>query len=307
MIALATSDEQSEENKKLILDTGETLYNSCRKADQEADLRHDGLHLSESLELLHRAFSNTYVIKHILEKKVNEEPAPIQYFAELLLSFYGTLLDPEPDELERRVAQYSLKILLQISGYPDYLKELIVNNRFCIIVEYLANRPKQDDTKRIWCNIQQIMSPNKPKKVTSSNIYVSYDWADKKFCREFIKELRERITIPIWVDYENVELSEDMWEYSSLQINSAAVIIVLVSTAYGESTDKFQELSYIISTKNNKKGLLVVEAERDFSFNRCWMRDLLGDETMIHFENNNIARMASKVCEQIVVLEETTD
>ncbi|CAF1074757.1 unnamed protein product [Adineta steineri] len=303
LIALATSDEQSEENKKLILDTSENLYQLCKKIEQD-DLTFDGCHLSEFLELLDRAFTNTYVIKHILEDKINEKSTAIQYFTELFLSFYGVLLDPEPDELEKRAVKYLLRILLQISSYPEHLKQLIDNHQFCIIIESLANRPKRDDAKRIWCNIQQIMSTNEQKKERSSKIYISYDRTDEEFCKEFVKELRKRTTIPIWVDYENVDMSDDMWEYVSPNIISATVVIILVSTAYVESTDKFQELSYIISTnksRNEKNGLIVVATEPNFNFNRSWMKDLLHDKTMISYENN-IDHMVWNVCEQIGVL-----
>ena len=84
-------------------------------------------------------------------------------------------------------------------------------------------------------------------------------------------------------------------------IKSATVIIALVSTAYGESTDKFQELSYIISTnklRDENTGLIVVKAEPNFRFSRSWMRDLLCDKTVIPYENN-IGNMGYKVCEQI--------
>ncbi|CAF1199303.1 unnamed protein product [Adineta steineri] len=304
LIALATSDEQSEDNKKLILNTTENLYQLCKKTDQQDDLTFEGYHLSELLELLDRAFTNTYVIKHILEDKINEKSTAIQYFTELFLSLYGALLDPEPDELEKRAVKYLLRILLQISSYPEYLKQLIDNHQFCIIIESLANRPKRDDVKRIWCNIQQIMSTNERKKEMLSKIYISYDYTDEEFCKEFVKELRKRMTIPIWVDYENVDLSDDMWEYISSNIESATVVIILVSTAYGESTDKFQELSYIISTnksRDEKKGLIVVATEPNFTFNRSWMKDLLHDKTMVSYENN-IGQMAWNVCEQLGIL-----
>jgi hypothetical protein len=238
-----------------------------------------------------------------LENETNEKPTPIQFFPQLLLSIYGVLLDQEADDLERRAAKYLLKILLQISSYSEYQKELTANNQLCVVIESLANRPKQDDAKRIWYNLQQHISMEEPKKEKSSMIYISYDWADQEFCKEFVKDLRDKITIPIWVDYEHVELSDDIWEYSSSQIKSATVIIALVSTAYGESTYKFQELSYIISTnklRDETKGLIVVKAEANFNFNRSWMTNLLHDKTVIPYENN-IANMTYKVREQIVV------
>ncbi|CAF4262490.1 unnamed protein product, partial [Adineta steineri] len=270
LISLATSNEQSEENKKLILDTCETLYKWCMEAEQYLDLVFEGIHLSEVLELLHHAFTNTYIIKYILGNKNNEKPTPIQYFAQLFLSIYGVLLDPEPDELEKRAVKYLLKILLQMSSYSEYLKELIDNSQICIIIESLANHPKRDDAKRIWCNIQQMISPNESKKEMSSMIYISYDYADEEFC----KELRKKITIPIWIDYENVELYDDMWEYVYPIITSATTVVTLISTAYSESMDKFQELSYIISAnklKDAKKALIVVTIEHNFNFKQSRM------------------------------------
>ncbi|CAF1283325.1 unnamed protein product [Adineta steineri] len=304
LIALATSDEQSEDNKKLILDTSEKLYRSCKETDKQDNLKFKGCHLSELLELLDRAFTNTYVIKHILEDKINEESTAIHYFTELFLSLYGVLLDPEPEELEKRAVKYLLRILLQISSYPEYLKQVIENKHFCIIIESLAKRLKSDDVKRIWCNIQQAVSTNEPKKEMSSKIYISYDSTDIEFCKEFVTELHKRTPISIWVDYDNVKLSNDMWEYISPNIISATTVIILASTAYGESTDKFQELSYIISTnksRDEKKGIIVVATEPNFNFNRSSVKDLLHDKTMIRYENN-IDHMAQNVCEQIGVL-----
>ncbi len=302
-IALATNDETPEENKILILNTSRKLYEYCKEAGESDDLKAQGFHLSELLELLHRAFSNTYVIKDFLENKTNEEPKPIQYFPQLLLSIYGVLLDREADNLEKRAAEYLLKILLQISSYPEYQKELTGNNELCVVIESLANRPKQDDAKRIWCNLEQKISQDESKTEKSSMIYINYDWADQEFCKEFVNNLRGKITIPIWVDYEHIELSDDMWEYLSSMIKSATVIIVLVSTSYGESTDKFQELSYITSTsklRDETKGLIVVKAEPNFNFNRSWMRNLLDAKTQIPYENN-IGNMTYKVRDHIVV------
>ena len=303
LIALATTDDQSEENKKLILDTSETLYRLCKEADRDDELRFGGFHLSEMLELLSRSFKNTYVIEHFLENKIDAKMTPIEYFAQLLLSIYGALLDPEPDELEKLAAEYLLKILLKISSYREYLKELIDNNQFCIIIESLAKRPKRGDAKRILFNIQQMTSPNASGKEMQSMIYVSYHSADEQFCKEFVKELRTKITIPIWVDYDNVELPDEMWDYASPIIRSATVVITLLSTTYGESTEKFQELSYIISTNNSRdenNGLIVVTMEPNFNFKRSWIKDFLHDKTLIPYENN-IEHLVSKVSEQISV------
>ena len=303
LITVATSDEQSEENKKLILDTSETFYKLCMKAGQDKELQCDTYHLSELLELLHRAFSNTYVMKHTLDNGINEQPTRIQGFVELFSSIYGALLDPEPDDLEKRAAKYLLKILLQISSYPEYSKELTDNNQFSVIIKSLTNRPKQNEAKRIWFNLQEITPSDEPTKEKASMVYISYDRTDEEFCKDFVQKLREKIAIPISVEYENVELHDDTWEYSFQAIESATVIIVVVSTAYGESTNKFQELSHVISTnksRDEQKILIVVKAEPNFNFNRHWMQEWLQEKTSIPYDTN-LDNMVREASEQIVV------
>ena len=300
LISLATSN-QLNENKEFFFGIGETLYDGCRKAGQTIDLRDNGIHLSESLNLLYRVFFNsTCIMKHILDCKTNENPTPIEYFITRLSSFYGTLLDPEPSELEKCVAKYSLKILREISRDPNYKEQLTQNNELWVIIECLASRPKQYVAEAIRLQIQPESSA---KELISSSIYVSYDWNDQGFCRQFVKYLSVKISKPIWVNDENVELDEDAWEHSLALIDSAAIIIVLVSTAYAENNLKVEELSYITSacnkSKDMEKSLIIVEAEPEFSFNQHRMSDLIHNETRIPYENN-ISKMASKVCKLII-------
>ncbi|CAF1548970.1 unnamed protein product [Rotaria magnacalcarata] len=302
LISVTVSDEQPEENKEFIIWVSRTLYGLCKITIYEDDLRYNGCHLSELLELLHQAFANTYVVKDILSSESNDEVKPVAFFAQCLLSIYGALLDKEVDDLEKRAAKYLLKILLQISNYHEYHKELTEINQFCVIIEGLSKRPKQDDAKRIWSNLQGEISSNQLKKEKSSMIYISYDRSDEKFCESFIGELRKRTSIPVWVDFEHVESWDDMWEYVLPVIQSATVIIPILSTAYGENTDKFQEVSYAIGTSKSQdksKKLIAVTTEPDFSFNRAWMEDLIGEHNLVPFDNNT-DNVVFKVCAQII-------
>lgn len=309
LISVATNDEPSAENKKLIVNTSGKLYGHCKQAADKDDLKSCRYHLSELLELLHRAFWNTYVIESILKNETNETETPVQFFSQLFLDFYGVLLDQEPDDLEKIAAEYLLKILLQISSYPEYQKELIENKQLCVVIESLAKREKLKlyDAQFIWCNLTPQTSLEKPTQEKSPMIYVSYDRADKEFCKEFVKNLRSKIAIPIWVDYEHVESSDDVWKYLTLKlkkIKSATVIMILVSTAYGdESTDKFRESSHIISPnilQDETKRLIVVNAEPNYNFNRSWMINLLRNKTVIPYDNN-IGNMTNEVDKQIEV------
>ncbi|CAF3732102.1 unnamed protein product [Rotaria socialis] len=303
LISVTVSDEQPEENKGFIIWVSRTLYGLCKDATYKDDLRCSGCHLSELLEVLHQAFANTYVVKDILSSESNNELKPVAFFAQCLLSIYGALLDKEADDLEKRAAKYLLKILLQISNYREYHKELTEINQFCVIIESLSKRPKQDDAKRIWSNLQGEISSNQLKKEKSSMIYISYNRTDEKFCEIFIRELRKRTSIPVWVDFEHVESWDDTWEYILPVIQSATVIIPILSTAYGENSDKFQELSYAIGTNKSQdksKNLIAVTAESDFSVNRAWMEDLIGEHNLIPFDNNT-DNVVSKVCARIIL------
>jgi len=298
LVSLVTNDEQSEENKELILTTTQNLYRWCQAASTDDELTDNGMHLSELLELLYRAFSNTYVMKQILDSD------RIQYFVKLLVSLYGIALDPEPDYLEKQAVSYLLKILLQISLYPDaeYVNELVEDAQFCLVIKCLANRPKSGDAKRIWYIIEPIVSPNTSKQTTSSGIYISYDQNDEDFCKGFIKELRHKVTLPVWVAYENVETYDTVWEYSYPVIKSSVVAIVLLSSAYAESTEKFQELSFILSTSKTtgeQMNVIIVNTEPNFKLHNTLIKDLLHGKIKIPYDRS-MNRMASKVGEHIV-------
>ena len=295
LIALAIGHKQTEENIKLIVDTSTNLFESCMTAGQDSKLQHDGYHVSELLGLLYRAFSNSFVRNTILQMQIDDQLTATHAFAKLFLSLYGVLLDPEPDELEKLAVKYLLRILLRITRYPEYLKELKDNIQFCVIIKSLKNRGKEDEAWHNWYRIKQNISHNKPKEDNTPRVYVSYDSADEEFCKGFIKELRKRITVPISADYEDEESSDETWD-------SATVIIVLMSTAYGDSSDELLEISDNISTNkssSDQQSLIVVEAEPNFQCNQDWMRNLLQDKTWI-IHDNNIGSMADEVCMHIV-------
>lgn len=307
LIALTTSDEQPETNKEFILSISKMLYEWCKNTAKTADLRYDGCHSSELLELLHRAFSNTFVIKNLLDEESNDETKPIQFFAQFLLSIYGALLDKEANELEKRAAIYLLRILLHISNYPEYKKELIAMNRFCVIIEGLAKRPRQDYAKRIWCNLQHEISSGLLKSDQSPMIYISYEKTDRKFCESLVNEFRKKTTIRIWVDYENVDSWEDIWAYVEPIMKTATIIIAILSTAYSQNMEKFQELTYAISNNkvvNEKKGLMAVQAEPSARLDRLWLTNMFQDKTVFHYEDN-IEKLAHRICEKIIVSKKT--
>lgn len=302
LLVLLTSDKEVENNKKRIRKVSKKLYIYSERAANEDDLRAGGYHLSESLALLQRAFSNTSTLESILGKKPKIKKKRIRFFSRLFSSIYGALLDQDADELEKLAAKSLLKILLHISNYEHYRTELAKDDYLCVNIESLAKRPRQDVAKRIRRNLQPQTSNNEENIKESPGVYVSYNWADEKFCKDFVQKLTPKIKIPIWVDYDEVEIWDDLWEYLEPAIQSATVIIVMVSTAYGQSSTNFQELNYAMFTntlRNNSKQFIVVHAESVFEFNRSWMKEWLNSTGEPILYNESLDKMVEEVKNRI--------
>jgi hypothetical protein len=241
-------------------------------------------------------------VRHVLGHKSNVKTKRIKFFAELLTSTYGLSINQEADYLEDIIWQSLLNILLCISNYVEYRAELCKYDEFCVLIEGLTNRPKQDIAKRIWCNLKlqenPITSSHQQKTKQQPMIYISYNRADRKFCQLFVKKLHISSKIRIWVDYENVGWSDDLWDCVAPVIQHATIIIILVSNAYWDSIVNFQELSYAMTLAKDQSqkenvSFIFIETERDTAGKREWISDLIKDN-MISY-NENIDRMVDAV------------
>lgn len=298
LIALSTSAEEQKQNEDLILKISEDLVLRAKEAFKDKRWRYEGCHLSEYLYSLQGAFSNTSIVQQILGKPPNVKKERIEFFAQLLYSVYGLLFNQDTDDLEKVVVKSLLDIILCISNYKEYRKELNSNVNLSILIEVLAKQSGQDIAKRISSNLQQQpedenSSSDKPKKEKTASIYISYNWTDQEFCESFTEVLRDKLTnLPIWVDYEQTSGMQDPWECSVPVIESATIIIVLASDAYSQSRSNRQELTYAMLLKNyssdEEKSVIIVEARPNFKLNQDWMSFLLRDRKIIsHSDNPN--------------------
>ena len=187
-----------------------------------------------------------------------------------------------------------LNIILCISNYEEYQSELYSHNSLYIVIRSLAQLPEQDIAKRIWSNLQRQDDSesisDRIKKQKSPKIFISYNHNDKTFCENFVDKLSEHVSIPIWVDYQQPNEFLDPWECVNSAIDSATVIIVLVSSAYGQSINNFLELRFamqkIPTTDKTESPLIVVEAVPDFELNEGWIGLLIGDMTTISYKDD---------------------
>ena len=137
---------------------------------------------------------------------------------------------------------------------------------------------------------------------TQSKIYISYNWDDFKFCKQFVDQLSNATKVPIWVDYKNAGWDDDMWDYIAPAIESATIIIVLVSSAYCNSRKNFQELSYAVAyaktqSRNENDSIIFVETETGIINKREWMSNVSKDKKIIPFPIDE-KRMVSEVIGQ---------
>ena len=310
LIALATSDSDQKENEEFIRKISDELYSMCQKAADPANklLKPGEYHLSELLVSLECAFSNTSILRHMLgDNKSGVRPEPIQFFAQLLASFYGSLFNQENDYLEELVGMSLLRLLLCISNYEDYRKELTKHDQFCVLIEGLAKRSKQDTAKRICCNLEVKPHSEAPlsqlKVQKQPMIFISYHWDDIDLCAEFVAELNELTNAPVWIDYENIGWSdEDKWDKIASAIQSATVIIVLVSSAYCQSIFNFQELNYAEAlSQSERKSFIFVELEPDTANMREWLSNLISNLSKaneIVSYKDNIHQMVQEMVEE---------
>lgn len=305
LIALATNDNEQSENKDLICKASDKLYFLCKKAAKEPDLRGDGFHLSELLISLESALLNTTVVRHIFGDESNVEVESIRFFAQLLISFYGSLLNQDVDDDEKLIGKFSLKILLCISSYSQYRKELCDNDQFCVLIEGLSRRSKQDIAKRIRGNLKLDEKPKDELPLfrieKKPMIYISYNWSDIKFCRLFVDKLSKITKIPIWVDYEHASWFDDMWDHIAPAIENATTIIVLLSSAYCDSKTNFQELSYAVALAKSKScdkidSIFFVETDDGIQNKREWITGLLNDVQGKNIVSFSEKEQHEKVC-----------
>ncbi|CAF4455340.1 unnamed protein product [Rotaria socialis] len=302
LIILSTNDHVQEENKKLMLQISRNWYKWSQKCVKTDDLMYDGYSLSELFALLQRAFSITFIMKDILGNKSDVAEKSTQSFTKMFSSIYGVLFDEEADDLEKSAAKSLLRILLRISYHKQYKKYLVGDDAFCVTIQSIAKRPKQDVAKRICCNLQLKLPQDESKIAASSMIYISYNWTDEEFCKNFVNALSGSISvIPIWVDYERMELWDDMREYSFQVIESATIVVVIMSTAYAASKTSYKELNYAIEAAKNSttnKKIIIVEAEPKFKCHRSRMSGWLKENVVISYDDN-IGNMVSRVHECI--------
>ncbi|CAF4139837.1 unnamed protein product [Rotaria sp. Silwood2] len=280
-LAFLSSPEQLKRDKKgmnAVLNQLLQLVMDSAKSDQ---YRYDGFHVSEPLEVLVKMFvveerTLDYVLCHAETEPTSDMSSTVHLFISLLFSFSNALKGT--DRLEQFTLVALLNILWSISFQPNYAQELAKDEKLIEIIQKFAENDKDQDiieqykprsmesikqaTNGILHNVNRNyrndVKPNQQETVLNASvvnpvecvnnkpsIMISYSHDNNTFCSKILNLLTTRNdNFDIWIDRTHCQGANDLWEMIANGIESACVIVCLLSTQYFESKSCRQEFIY---------------------------------------------------------------
>ncbi|CAF1084088.1 unnamed protein product [Rotaria sp. Silwood1] len=256
-------------------------------------------HISEILYVLSKLFVND----DILIKCLKENNQLLDCLCQLLTQ-YATITSNTT-----RVHQYMsdetlivlANILWSISFHESYHENLKSNINFMHTLSNLATSsllytstqiktiPRdisslKKATEGILWNLKFSYLPiSKENLREQSHIMISYSHSDSIFCHELVEYLSHHI--PIWVDYKqehhNTIYSDDLWEEIAGAMETASVIVLIVSKEYHDSKSCRQELSYACDTL--KKRIVPIYPPNQNYKASGWLGIRIAGQRYVHF------------------------
>ncbi|CAF4259634.1 unnamed protein product [Rotaria sp. Silwood2] len=219
-LAFLSSPEQLKRDKKgmnAVLNQLLQLVMDAAKSDQ---YRHDGFHVSEPLEVLVKiiSFQPNYAQELAKDEKLIEI---IQKFAEN---------DKDQDIIE----QYKTRSMESIKQATNGILHNVNRNYRNDV------KPNQQETVLNASVVNPVECVN-----NKPSIMISYSHDNNTFCSKILNLLTTRNdNFDIWIDRTHCQGANDLWEMIANGIESACVIVCLLSTQYFESKSCRQEFIY---------------------------------------------------------------
>ncbi|CAF2719474.1 unnamed protein product [Rotaria sp. Silwood2] len=142
---------------------------------------------------------------------------------------------------------------------------------------------------------------SKDKSEHQSHIMISYSHNDSIFCRELVEHLSHHI--PVWVDYKQEHLntihSDDLWEEIAGAMETATVIVLIISQEYYDSKSCRQELSYACDTL--KKRIVPVYAPNQKYKATGWLGIRIAGQKYVHFGRTNFTNALDELLSVLIV------
>ncbi|CAF0812428.1 unnamed protein product [Rotaria sp. Silwood1] len=259
-------------------------------------------HISEMLSVLSKLFVND----DILLKFVNEDNKLFDCLCQLMIHFSNIIFDtsrthqPTDDETLLSVTN----LFWSLSFHPCYHEKFQSNPIFMNILSNLATSSYKctqlNLIPRDMCSLKKAaegilwnLKPSSPPSTSNqiSNekterqplVMISYSHSDTIFCQELVEHLS--VYLPIWVDYkqakDTVAHSDDLWEEIARAMETASVIVLIVSKDYYDSKSCRQELSYASDTL--KKRVIPIYAPNQNYRASGWLGIRIAGQKYIHF------------------------
>ncbi|CAF3544814.1 unnamed protein product [Rotaria socialis] len=170
---------------------------------------------------------------------------------EQLIKKIRSLLDDEKEqEILEQYKPRSMEGALQAAR--GILHNLNFDNRADVNIEELNRRHESDRPEcleKYNDSLSELPLLQKSKEVDIPWIMISYCHADDTFCSRILELFSTRSeTFHIWIDRTHCQTAIDLWESIAEGMESASVIVCLLSNSYLESKSCRQEFVYAIDS-----------------------------------------------------------
>ena len=300
---------QADEIKQMSMQTDEPMaavlhqmVNYVLEASRTEYMMFKCFHISEILSVVSKLFVNDDILTCCL----NENRAFFDCLCQLLVHFAAIHNDPKRRQQlnDDEMLLTLVNLLWSISFHQVYQEKFRSNSMLMHTLSNLVGSTLMvtgTQTKSIprdLCSLKKaaegilwnlkspsapVVSSNNEKNEKSPLAMISYSHSDSAFCRELVERLAGRV--PVWVDYKQasdaIAHSDDLWEEIARAMETATVIILIVSKEYYDSKSCRQELSY--ATDTLRKRIIPVYAPYQQYRASGWLGIRIAGQKYIHF------------------------
>jgi hypothetical protein len=284
---------------KLMCQVLEQLVSFTIRASEDKIFVYKSCHISEIVCILSKLFGNDDIVLKCLRESNQLFDCLSKLTIQFAMMTSNTIrvLQPLNDETLTTLAN----LLWSISFHEFYHEKFKSNAKLMQTLSNLATSSSLYITTKVKSIPEDVCSLKKAAegilwnlksshltqvKVQSEQqplIMISYSHSDTKFCQDLVDHLSYHI--PVWVDYKQahhkVAHSDDLWEEIAGAMETATVIVLIVSKEYYDSKSCRQELSYASDTL--KKRIVPVYTPNQQYKANGWLGIRIAGQKYVHF------------------------
>ncbi|CAF0917623.1 unnamed protein product [Rotaria sordida] len=248
------------------------------------------------------ALSKLFINDELLIKCLNEHNQLLDCLCQLLIK--NATMTHNTNRLDQFLNDETLiglvNLLWSISFHESYHEKFKSNINFMNKLSNLATSSLLYTTTQIkaiprdtssikkaaegilWNLKFSYLPTTKENSEQQSHIMISYSHCNSIFCHELVEHLSNHI--PVWVDYKQEHssiYSDDLWEEIAGAMETATIIVLIVSKEYYDSKSCRQELSYACDTL--KKRIVPVYPPNQTYKANGWLGIRIAGQKYVHF------------------------